>query len=325
MMLQKKYSFLVMLLVALLVVGCVESNHITVPSPWEAPTDGSTSTLMPVITSTPTSFLTPTGVPTLALDEARIRLLSFLGNNGNCRLPCLWGITPGTSSSQNAQVILAPLSGLSDFTVLNSESGKISPNYIEEGDLTISIRVGYLANSDNYIVSRISFDARALKAISFGFEDVFDSTIFGDQVPAYLLPHILSEQGIPAAVLISTLAEHPTRGVQAGFDMLLFYPDQGILVHYTTSWQISTGNVLGCFSNAHVALELFPSGRGYSFSEFLAPTEWADMWPVPIDNPYWRPIETATSMSLEEFYQTFRQPTDQCIETPASLWPVPER
>jgi len=48
------------------------------------------------------------------------------------------------------------------------------------------------------------------------------------------------------------------------------------------------------------------------------------MWPVPVDSPYWKPIEEATNMSLEEFYQAFREPTDKCIETSAKLWPTPE-
>jgi len=53
-------------------------------------------------------------------------------------------------------------------------------------------------------------------------------------------------------------------------------------------------------------------------------TPWANMWPVPINDLYYKPIEKATSMTLKQFYDTFRQPTDKCIETPAKLWPTPE-
>jgi hypothetical protein len=91
---------------------------------------------------------------------------------------------------------------------------------------------------------------------------------------------------------------------------------------YTTSKQFIGKNIQGCPQNAHVELELFPSGVSDSFSELLAKTQWAGIWPVPTDKPYVKSIEQATSMSLQEFYQTFSQPTDKCIETPINLWPV---
>ena len=34
-------------------------------------------------------------------------------------------------------------------------------------------------------------------------------------------------------------------------------------------------------------------------------------------------LEEATSMSVEQFYEIFRNPTDKCIETPTNLWPTP--
>jgi hypothetical protein len=81
-------------------------------------------------------------------------------------------------------------------------------------------------------------------------------------------------------------------------------------------------NVRGCMANAHVELELYPSGKRDSFAEYLAPTKWVGMWPVP-NNLYWKPIENATTMTLDQFYETFRQPTEKCIETPANLWIMP--
>jgi hypothetical protein len=36
------------------------------------------------------------------------------------------------------------------------------------------------------------------------------------------------------------------------------------------------------------------------------------------------PLEKATTMSLDEFYQTYRQPGNECLMTPAEIWPTPE-
>jgi hypothetical protein len=125
-------------------------------------------------------------------------------------------------------------------------------------------------------------------------------------------------------VVISTLADYPTRGGQEGFYMLLLYPEKGILVYYRTQWRQVGYKILGCLANAQIELELYPSGHPESFSEFLSQTQWAHMWPVPVDSPTWKPIEKATSLTLEQFYETFRQPTNKCIETPARIWPTPE-
>jgi len=71
-------------------------------------------------------------------------------------------------------------------------------------------------------------------------------------------------------------------------------------------------------------LELSPTGDPDSFVKNLAQTKWANLWPLPADNPNWKPIEKATSMTLEQFYETFRKPTNKRIETPAKLLPIPE-
>ena len=37
---------------------------------------------------------------------------------------------------------------------------------------------------------------------------------------------------------------------------------------------------------------------------------------------HFKSLEEATSMTLDEFYQVFKDPdTTQCLETPADLWP----
>ncbi len=59
-----------------------------------------TPTLTPVPTQTPAPSETPTVIPTLSVEDARLRLLDLLAGNGHCRLPCLWGITPGESTTR---------------------------------------------------------------------------------------------------------------------------------------------------------------------------------------------------------------------------------
>jgi hypothetical protein len=198
------------------------------------------------------------------------------------------------------------------------DHGSISPSYNED-DLSIYTRIFFLTSANDDIVSRISFQVEAHKKTADGYENVFDSTSFGEQVGFYELPNILSQHGIPDSVLIGTLAGLFRDGGSWGFHILLLYPDQGILINYTTQMQIIGENILGCPSNAHVEFELYPSGEGDLFFTLLEPTN----WPQNIKSNY-KPLEEVTSITLDDFYQTFRQQTNICIETPANLWPTPE-
>jgi hypothetical protein len=261
------------------------------------------------------------------VQNARHRLRDLLEDNGHCHLPCLWGITPGQRTYQESQTILFPLRNLSKYTYLDSKTitdvnsiayglkvGNISPSYTE-GGMRFTIDIGFLAGNDG-IVTRVNFYGWILDELKK--EKAFDWQYFDDPVQDYLLPHVLSVYGRPSSVNLYTLSG-PSERSHGYFNILLLYPDQGILINYTTEIRVVGKNIVGCPADAHVELELFPSGKGDTFLDLLAPTKWPEM----IENNY-KPIEDVTSMSLEGFYQTFRQSTDKCIETPANLWPAPE-
>lgn len=315
-----------LLFFTVLVFGCAQSTEsVTTPS-LAVPTMSISSvspTITPVIKETPTPVLAPTTVPILPAEDARKSLLDLLASNGNCRLPCLWGITPGNSTYRETQAVLAPLTNISELTNFIPEGGVIEPIYKEDGSMLVTI-VGFNIDplSNHQIVSKVGFQAWEF---AVGEPDdptvlkpVYDSSHFGERLRPYMLSNVLSENGTPTAVLIATDGG-PERGKYVpGFYILLLYPNQGILVNYTTNRELVDGNVRGCPPNAHVEMELYPPGQTELFFESLKQTDWA----VKMD--YYRPLEEVTSMSLEQFYETFQQPTDKCIETHANLWPTPE-
>jgi hypothetical protein len=265
-----------------------------------------------------------TFAPTLPPEEAGPLLLSLLANNGDCRLPCLWGITPGISVFREAQNILMPLSSLSFRSDYDSRIGTIQPVYTEN-NLEIVTDLGFLTNTDNGIISRVSFSAGVYREIpdpnnpkSLYPVPIEGSTPFGKKVAYYMLANILSENGRPSSVLLGTLAGSYSNPDYAPFEMLLLYPDQGILVYYDLEWRMSGTNVLGCPLKNNVQLKLYPSGNGESFMELINP-----VWGERIS--HYKPLEEVTSMSLDQFYQTFRQPTDKCLVTASTNWPTPER
>jgi hypothetical protein len=129
---------------------------------------------------------------------------------------------------------------------------------------------------------------------------------------------MLVEQGVPAAVMISTSGPPQIHIGGGGFYIALLYPDKGIWVNYTTQMYLVGHRVKGCPTNAHIEMELYPPGDPNSFFARLNKTDWG------VKKNGYKPLEEATSMTLNEFYHTFREPTNKCIETPAKLWPTPE-
>ena len=99
-------------------------------------------------------------------------------------------------------------------------------------------------------------------------------------------------------------------------EAVLLYPEQGIWIKYIMSMD-NNGNIIkGCPANAHIEMQLYPSGNPKSFFSLLEKTDWGRT------KGGYKPLEEATSMSVEQFYEIFRNPTDQCIATPTDLWPT---
>jgi hypothetical protein len=286
-------------------------------------------TLTPTATGTPTPTSTLTTVPTLPAEDARKRLLELLANNGDCRLPCLWGITPGKSNNQEARNILLPLSSIAEFPPYFDPSkvngilvGVISPLYVE-GDLHLNTRVRYIYGDDGAVSSvyfrvleeDVEKDPRDPSGKSWlSKTPIYDSPTFGKRVEYYSLSHVLSEQGIPDSVMIYIPRVEGYPIVAGVLEAALLYPEQGIWINYEMSMDNNGTIIKGCPANAHIEMVLYPPGNPDSFYALLDQTDWGR-----IKGGY-MPLEEATSMSVEQFYETFRNPTDKCIETPTNLW-----
>lgn len=296
----------------------------TIPNITSTMTDTSTPAATKETTLIPLPSATASLISTLSAEDARARIVELLSNNGGCQLPCLWGITPGVTTAQQAMSILAPLSSMSDYNIFNTKSGTILLNYGLKENQMLDVFINYLENQDN--VYSVSFEARDLIKLvdqqsgENVFQDVFDSPDFGETLDFYMLHQVLDAHGRPTSVLLTTWGKIPSpRYGQGNFKLILLYPEQGIAVQYTTEMRVDGNNIVGCLDNAHVEMDLLPSGHPDTIYEQLTPTDWQNRIAS------YKPLEEVTSMSIDAFYGTFRQPTDECLVTPADLWPVPER
>ena len=313
-------DYICMLFFMIMVISCRDLIRGTELLPTTTP-----SKIVEITSSTTTP--TQARIPTLPVDDADTRLINLLASNSNCNLPCVWGITPGENTHEDAQEILVPLSSISDFTSLNSSPGDISPIHVDGNKLLVT-RIAFSFSEDR-VINHITFQIKALNKIMTlngepSFSGIFEVTPFTKYIEYYMLPSILSKLGVPASVVISTSAKPNPQG-QGGFEIVVLYPELGVAAHYTTNGQLIGNDVTGCFSSAFVDLDLYPAGDSVSFSKGFTELSWARFWPGPIDTVHWKQLEKATNMTLEEFFETFREPTGKCIKTPANLWPTPEQ
>lgn len=266
-------------------------------------------------TAPPSQAPSATLVPTLSPVGARAYLIDLLLNNDHCRLPCLWGIAPGYSTLDGAFTILSPLSSLSGLTFLGANPGGISPRIVLE-DIEVHVNLRLLSSTNNSVVDFIDFSVRALKPTPSGFAEDFYSSAFRDLTQHYSLSSILAEYGPPSDVRLFTYAETPppSAGLKGNFQLLLLYPELGFLVQYTTTMAIIEGSVVGCFDAPHVAFALTTPGTNNLY-EFIPSTTWQ----ITIQS--YQALEQVTTLSIDDFYLQFRNPLNDCLETPAYYWP----
>lgn len=319
MKLQKSIVLVIFMALALLVSGCAKSNNLPeIPHP-EATTTLPARTVLPTqtlsaLTRTPIPSPTPAIIPTLSVDKARAQVLDFLANNGDCLLPCLWGIIPGESSFLETRAILMPFTSISTLTYLSlPESGGVYLKYTE-ADLEINTVIRFLIDPAKGNVSRIVFNASAQKKVEDGFQDVFNSAFFNERVGYYMLPNILATYGPPSDVLLLASANIPPQQPWWPFQIIISYPEQGVLVQYTTPMNVDDLNSIGCPTKSQIEIQLAPAGSMKTTAEFLTSNNYSNINLL-------KPIEEVTSLSVDEFFETFSRPTDKCIETPSKYWP----
>lgn len=334
----------VQLIILVLVSGCIRSEipqgieivtKIPETSPsttfFQPPTttmvtqnNGSKSTQIPIFESElPTETPMPpthTPVPTLTLRESITLILDLLENNGNCSLPCLWGITPGKISIEDLNNFTRKFGEYNQQNIyidrfISGDGGSIFSKVIQDN---LNVQVGFGYKVRNRDIQFLSFMARAIKSDS---NSEFGNPAFNKMVRNYLLPAILTNYGPPSQVLIGTWNEDPRlKAPYTPFSLVLDYSDKGFLVEYIMPNKIFEKDIVGCPSEAYIRMTTWSPDQKYSLPEIL---EWDSggegINPLNID--YFQPIEKVTSMNLDSFYQTFKVPeTKTCIETPADLW-----
>jgi hypothetical protein len=104
------------------------------------------------------------------------------------------------------------------------------------------------------------------------------------------------------------------------FSLVLYYPDQGFFIQYIFPKDENSGNYIGCPSkSAYIDVITWSPQEEYEISEIAKDISGSGINELNYD--YFKPVSEVTTMSLDDFYQKFKNPDDTaCLETPITYW-----
>lgn len=329
--LKKIVAILSVILSLFAVSTCGPSSPLSVPPSlaWDThtplPTD--TSTLIPTFTGTntpvpPTNTPIPpteTPIPTLAQAAANARFEELMQMNGNCQLPCWWGIVPGITNYQEAENILAPLRSLSPFEL---GKGTLDVIYLhDKNEIHMDIWPLTLPEVDK--ISLLQINTQVLHPINkTDFEIILNDPKYLGLMKNYSLSAILSTLGKPDEI-ISKMEINAEDGRPAYLDMHLLYPGKGFFIGYRMYPQLIGNQVIACTQKSFINLWLMAPSQDTSYEGILSglSQDWYGYFLK--DNETLLQLDKIDHMTVDSFYERFRKSTSDCLTTSRSIWPRP--
>jgi len=149
---------------------------------------------------------------------------------------------------------------------------------------------------------------------------VEENTIIGIDVvlghtPYFELVDLLSEYGVPSEVWLRTIGQE-REGV-APLSLLLYYPEEGILAHYTDAdSHLVGGAIRSCLPGGGFhGIGLVPPEERLSFRQAVYRV--AGRW----FNAEFQALEDVSALDAQGFHDLFRDGNAaSCLETPARFW-----
>ncbi len=134
---------------------------------------------------------------------------------------------------------------------------------------------------------------------------------------------ILSDYGRPPEIQLYT-HQAVMMGDPWPFSVVLFYPQYGFMVEYTSDVEtVDGGEIVGCLSNAFYVFWFWPPSETLSFEEVVQLSSGYELRYEGYIRG-WRDLDVATDMTIDSFYRAFQDSSSEpCIRTPQELWPLP--
>lgn len=256
-------------------------------------------------------------------------VFDLLKNNGGCRLPCLWGLTPGQTSDELLNDFVAQFGNIessNDYThVSNFDNGGVVNITHRENSIQINASLAYYTDEEGSLsfltlVEYAQFEQEFIDWLNMNVSFIYGDPSFNSALAYYFLPQMLTNYGPPFQVMLAPFPDDPQRPdiKWKPFSLVLIYPDKGIFVEYEMKRESNGVEYYGCPDKSHFRLSTWsPNGEIYIISII----QLAGMHMNELTIDYYKTLEEATSLSRDEFYQIFGDPHNtQCIKTPISIW-----
>jgi len=285
----------------------------------------------PVPLSTSTSVLpTPTKIS--------YGLLSFVKENGGCKLPCIFGLTPGNSSRTAVNALLGNLMN-SHLSAEQRNNATIDTfaNYGWEGaslsfvENKANIKVELASRSRDEEVDRLDFSAEALQSIDGGAKKIYGDPYYDELLTPFTLSNILETYGQPDQIIIRPSPDdegHPSPPAQYTFDFVLFYPEQGFVVEYVSVRNEKGKNFIGCPTESYLTqLSTWNPDEGKSINEVIKYKYFTNLDSISKENiSEYKQLQNVTPLNVTDFYNMFRvSNSSDCVGTPKESWPATNR
>jgi len=317
-----KYSLILLLLISIVLSGCLNKNLNTeadptkvattgivvmetkpVQSPTPALTPTRQETTYPTITKTvgetpaPTPTITATWVPPTLNDYS---IQTLIDTNGNCELPCWWGLVPGLTTKEQS------LSFLEKVGIDNYKSrGKVAQINSDGKEVIYEqlIFTCYLPGGGNEGTMELIFVDNVVNYIAIDE----DTAIY-----RYQLESSLNMLGKPDEILIYVLSWAP--GTLKPYNLKLVYDNKNTLVSYSSDAIESEENIRICID--YDAPIIFMSKEDYGLIEKVDEITFG-----PESERKLQKLEVATNLSIDDFYEQFTNPGgSDCFDTSIEFW-----
>jgi hypothetical protein len=235
-----------------------------------------------------TERMSPTPLPTLPV-TSQIEFYESLANNGGCELPCLLGITPGTTTWEEARSFAESISISKPIVPDPFYTSHISTNH------EISLR-GYLRfdTDDADVIQSIVFDA-SIRHGSFTATD-------DRHLAWYSIGEIIKRYGAPDNIYIST-TEGPL-----DYSLTIVYSGKKLVIQYIGLGRLNE-------DEQYVICPNMGEGDISQLKLVVAAPEYPKDVKTLMGYPFWegtRSLEEASGLSSETLYRLLtdeEQPT----------------
>lgn len=302
-------TFLIFLPLLLLITSCGNSSAPTATltaSPFStvSPTKFTSNIATPPSSEMPTPTLFPSVIPlpTYPPDQWDKIIRDLMNTNGGCKLPCWWGFTPGSINKYELQQKLA------QFIFSFSEGW---PNIASKRDGGIGFTY---PDRDQAGIIYLVPDGETI--VGMRLEGYYAIT------KHYAIQDIFRKYGTPNEIWIYTW-QYPIGEDVLQFVITLDYSSKGFLVYYFSEKGDFISETVSqlCYTRDSIPPKIIlwdPASKNpflENKSDYIY-TIWDQM----------KPVEKATGISKEEFFNWFVNGTESqeyCIKSPASIWQTP--